>query len=36
MPWPAELESMDDNDVAKAVFLVNEQGYDFKDAIAKG
>ena len=31
----AELESMDDNDVAKALFLVNEQGYDFKDALQK-
>lgn len=31
----AELEDMDDDDVTKAVFLVNEQGYDFKDAIAK-
>ena len=30
-----ELESMDEDDVIKALFLVNEQGYAFKDAICK-
>lgn len=30
-----ELEGMDDEDVAKALFLVNEQGYSFRDAIGK-
>jgi len=30
-----ELSRMDEEDVAKALFLVNEQGYTFKDAISK-
>jgi len=30
-----ELEGMDDEDVTKALFLVNEQGYSFRDAIGK-
>lgn len=31
----ATLETMDEDDVKKAVFLVNEQGYDFKEALAR-
>jgi antirestriction protein len=31
----AELEDMDNEDVKKALFLVNEQGYSFEDAIRK-
>jgi len=31
----AELQGMDEDDVIKALFLVNEQGYAFKDAISK-
>lgn len=30
-----ELEGMDDVDIKKALFLVNEQGYTFDDAIRK-
>ena len=31
----AELQGMDEDDIIKAVFLVNEHGYAFKDAICK-